>query len=69
MSSEDTLSIAVENTQTLERYNLSIDHDYISQQGIFFQANFEGAQYVYDYLKTSFNEIVVEGYSALQLRI
>jgi hypothetical protein len=31
------------------------------QQDIFFQANFEGAQDVYDYLKISFNEIVVEG--------
>jgi hypothetical protein len=61
MSAEDVLSIAVENTETLEKYNRVINREYISQQDNFFQANFEGAQYVYDYLKTSFNEIVVEG--------
>jgi transcriptional accessory protein Tex/SPT6 len=31
------------------------------QQDPFFQINFEEAQYVYDYLKASINEIVVEG--------
>jgi hypothetical protein len=61
MSSEDTLSIAVENTETLEKFNRSVDREYVSQQDIFFQANFEGAEDVYDYLKISFNEIVVEG--------
>jgi hypothetical protein len=61
MSSEDTLSIAAENTETLEKYNRVIDREYISQQDAFFQANFEEVQDVYDYLKISFNEIVVEG--------
>jgi hypothetical protein len=65
MSSEDTLSIAVENTQTLNRYSRAIDREYISQQDTFFQSVFEKAQYVYDYLKTSFNEIIVEGDSLL----
>jgi hypothetical protein len=40
MSSEDTLSITVENTETLEKYSRSIDGKYISQQDNFFQANF-----------------------------
>jgi hypothetical protein len=61
MSSEDTLSIAVENTENLEKYNRAINREYISQQDNFFQANFEEAQDVYDYLKISFNEIVIEG--------
>jgi hypothetical protein len=61
MSAEDVLSIAVENTETLEKYSRSINREYISQQDIFFQANFEEVQDVYDYLKISFNEIVIEG--------
>jgi hypothetical protein len=61
MSAEDVLSIEVENTETLEKYNRIIDREYISQQDPFFQVNFEEAQYVYDYLKASINEIVVEG--------
>jgi hypothetical protein len=61
MSAEDVLSIAVENTETLEKYNRVINREYISQQDTFFQANFEEVQDVYDYLNTSFNEIVLEG--------
>jgi hypothetical protein len=61
MAAEDVLSIAVENTETLEKYSRVINREYISQQDIFFQANFEGAQDVCDNLKISFNEIVIEG--------
>jgi hypothetical protein len=41
MSSEDTLSIAVENTETLEKYSRVINREYISQQDNFFQSIFE----------------------------
>jgi hypothetical protein len=61
MSAEDVLSIAVKNTETLEKYNRAINQEYILQQDTFFQGVFEGAEDVYDYLKTSFNEIVVKG--------
>jgi hypothetical protein len=61
MSAEDVLSIAVENTETFEKYNRVINREYISQQDPFFQTIFEGAEDVYDFLKASFNEIVVEG--------
>jgi hypothetical protein len=60
MTSEDVLSIAVENTKTLERYNRTINPEYILQQDHFFQSVFEGAQDVYDDLKAVGNEIVVE---------
>jgi hypothetical protein len=40
MSSEDTLSITVENTQTLDRYHRTVDREYISQQDAFFQGVF-----------------------------
>jgi uncharacterized protein YtpQ (UPF0354 family) len=61
MSAEDVLSIAVENTETLERYSRAINREYISQQEPSFQAVFKGASDVYDYLKTSFHKIVVNG--------
>jgi hypothetical protein len=61
MSAEDTLSIAVENTQTLEKFNRAINREYISQQDTFFQGVFEGAEDVYDCLKASFSQIVIKG--------
>jgi hypothetical protein len=51
MSPENTLSITIENTDTLERSGQTIDREYISQQDNFFQTVFEGAHDVYDYLK------------------
>jgi predicted RNase H-like nuclease (RuvC/YqgF family) len=61
MSSEDVLSIAVEKTQTLERFSRGIDQEYISQQDTFFQSVFEGVKEIYDYLKAEINEVVVDG--------
>jgi hypothetical protein len=60
MSSKDVLSIAVENSETLEKYNQTINREYISQQDPFFQSVFERAQDVYDYLRVVSNEIVIE---------
>jgi hypothetical protein len=60
MASKDVLSIAVENTETLEKYSRTINPEYISQQDPFFQSVFEGAQDVYEYLRAVGNEIVVE---------
>jgi hypothetical protein len=40
MSSEDVLSIAVDNTQTLERYRRDINQEYIMQQDASFQRIF-----------------------------
>jgi hypothetical protein len=60
MASENMLSVAVENTETLEKYNRTINPEYISQQDPFFQSVLEGAQDVYDYLRALGNEIVVE---------
>jgi hypothetical protein len=61
MSAEDVLSIAVENTETFEKYSRVINREYISQQDPFFQSIFEGAEDVYDCLKVSFNQILIEG--------
>jgi hypothetical protein len=61
MSSEDVLSIAVDNTRTLERFSRDIDYEYISQQDAFFQTVFEEVSDIYDYLRTVVNEFVVEG--------
>jgi folate-dependent tRNA-U54 methylase TrmFO/GidA len=61
MSSEDTLSVAVENSHTLQKYSQSINREYISQQDTFFQSVFEEALDIYDYLRTIINEIVIEG--------
>jgi hypothetical protein len=61
MSSEDVLSIAVENTQTLERYSRDINQEYISQQDTFFQEIFEEAKHIYNYLKAVINEVLVDG--------
>jgi hypothetical protein len=40
MSSEDVLSIVVDNTQTLERFSGDIKHEYIMQQDASFQRIF-----------------------------
>jgi hypothetical protein len=61
MSSEEVLSIAVENTQTLERYSRDISQEYISQQDTSFQKIFEEPKDVIDYLRTGTNEVVVDG--------
>jgi hypothetical protein len=61
MSAEDVLSIAVENTQTLERYSRELSYEYIMQQDTFFQTVFEEAKNIYDYLKAEINEVVVDG--------
>jgi hypothetical protein len=61
MSSEDTLSIVVENTENLEKYSCAINREYILQQEPFFQSIFEGAKDVYDCLKDSFSQILIEG--------
>jgi hypothetical protein len=61
MSAEDVLSIAVENTETFEKYNRVINREYISQQDPFFQGVFEGAEDVYDFLKASFSKILIDG--------
>jgi hypothetical protein len=61
MSAEDTLSIAVENTETLDRYNRAINCEFISQQDNFFQCVFERAGDVYDCLKASLSQILIEG--------
>jgi hypothetical protein len=61
MSSEDVLSIAVENTLTLERFSRDINREYISQQDTFFQSVFEGVKDIYEYLRNVVNEIVIEG--------
>jgi uncharacterized membrane protein len=61
MSSEEVLSIAVDNTRTLERYSRDIDYEYISQQDTFFQSVFEEVKDIYDYLKSVINEVVVDG--------
>jgi hypothetical protein len=61
MTAEDILSIAVENTETLERYSRDINQEYISQQDTSFQRIFEEPKDVYDYLRTGTNEVVVDG--------
>jgi hypothetical protein len=61
MSSEDILSIAVDNTRTLERYSRDIDHEYIMQQDASFQRIFEEVKDIYDYLKSVINEVVIDG--------
>jgi hypothetical protein len=61
MSSEDVLSIAIDNTQTLERYSRDINQEYIMQQDTSFQKIFGSAKDVYDYLRTVINEVVVDG--------
>jgi hypothetical protein len=58
ISADDVLSIAVDNTQTLERYSRDIDQEYISQQDTFFQNVFEKTKDIYDYLKAEINEVV-----------
>jgi hypothetical protein len=62
MSSEDVLSIAVDNTQTLERYSRDINYEYILQQDTSFQKSFKEAKDTYDRLKTEFNSVVVDGH-------
>jgi hypothetical protein len=61
MSSEDVLSIAVEDTQTLERFSRDINQEYIMQQDTSFQRIFEEAKNIYDYLRTVINEVVIDG--------
>jgi hypothetical protein len=53
MSSDDILSIAVEDTRTLERYSRGINQEYIMQQDTSFQRIFEEPKDIYDYLKAS----------------
>jgi hypothetical protein len=61
MSSEDVLSVAVENTRTLERYSRDINNEYIMQQDASFQRIFREVKDIYDYLRTIVNAIVVDG--------
>jgi hypothetical protein len=61
MSSEDVLSVAVENTRTLERYSRDINPEYIMQQDASFQRIFGEVKDIYDYLKAEINEVVVDG--------
>jgi hypothetical protein len=48
-------AIAVENTQTLERYRRNINQEYISHQDASFQRIFGEAKHIYDYLKAVIN--------------
>jgi hypothetical protein len=61
MSSEDVLSIVVDNNQTLERFSGDINHKYISQQDASFQKIFGESKDVYDYLKAVIGSVVVDG--------
>jgi hypothetical protein len=56
----DPPAIAVENTQTLERYSRDINHEYIMQAASF-QRIFEEAKEIYEYLKVVINEVIVDG--------